>query len=84
VAVFLGLDDGDRDVRLVVQDVVGALLLAACMQLATNDDTALGEADFLANLGVEIPASCCDGWCNELGADVTFGEFFYLSYGWVP
>ena len=50
VVVVLGLDEGDGDVRLVVEDVVGALGLAAGDQLAANDDAALGEADFFADL----------------------------------
>ena len=50
VVVVLGLDEGDGDVRLVVEDVVGALGLAAGDQLAADDDAALGEADLLANL----------------------------------
>ena len=45
-----------RDVRLVVEDVVGALGLAAGDQLAADDDAALGEADFLADLRHLVPA----------------------------
>ena len=56
VVVVLGLDDGDRDVRLVVEDVVGALGLAARDQLAADDDPALGEADLLADLRHLVPA----------------------------
>ena len=56
VVVVLGLDDGDGDVGLVVEDVVGALGLAARDQLAADDDAALGEADFLADLRHLVPA----------------------------
>ena len=45
-----------RDVRLVVEDVVGALGLAARDQLAAHDDAALGEADLLADLQHLVPA----------------------------
>ena len=44
VVVVLGLDQRERDVGLVVEDVVGALGLAAGDQLAADDDAALGEA----------------------------------------
>ncbi len=46
--VVLGLDQRQRDVGLVVEDVVGPLGLAAADQLAAHDDAALGEADLLA------------------------------------
>ena len=70
MAVFLGFDDSDRDVGLIVQGVVGALLCPTRMKLATNDDALLGEAHFLPNLRVEIPASCGDGRGDVLGADI--------------
>ena len=56
VVVVLGLDEGDGDVGLVVEDVVGALGLAAGDELAADDDPALGEADLLADLRHLIPA----------------------------
>ena len=65
---------GDRDVGLVVEDVVGALGLAAGDQLAADDDPALGEADLLADLRHLVPARLLDGGRDELGADVAFGE----------
>lgn len=70
VEVVLGLDDGDGDVGFVVEDVVGAFVLAARDQLAADDDAALGEADFLADLGGEVPARAQDGGGDELRADV--------------
>ena len=42
-------------VRLGMQDVVRSLLLTAGAGLATHDDTALEEADFLANLPLKDP-----------------------------
>jgi hypothetical protein len=72
--VVLGLDEGDRDVGLVVEDVVGSLGPAAGNELASDDDSPLGEADFLANLGQLIPACLSDGRGDELTADVALGE----------
>ncbi len=77
VVVVLGLDDGDRDVRLVEEDVVGLLGLAALDRLAANDDAALGEVDLLANLGHHVPLAAVradERGRDELGADVRFGE----------
>jgi hypothetical protein len=70
----LGLNDGDRNVRLVVEDVVGALDLTPGMQLAPDDDPAFGKGDFFPNLGVQIPARRGDGGRDEFAADVTFGK----------
>ena len=53
--VVLCLDHRERDVRFVVEDVVGALGFAAQDDLAPDDDTALREADFLAQLRDLVP-----------------------------
>jgi hypothetical protein len=72
VGIVLGLDQGERDVRLVIENVVGALGLAARDQLAAHDDPAFGEANFLADLQHLVPPSPSQGGRDELGADVTF------------
>ena len=74
MVVVLRLDQGDGDVRLVVENVVGALGLAAGDQLAADDDPAFGEIDLFANLRQDIPARLLDGGRDELGADVAFAE----------
>jgi hypothetical protein len=56
VAVLLGLDQGDRNVRLIVENVVGSLGLAPRDELASDDDPTAGECDLLANLQHLIPA----------------------------
>lgn len=80
--VVLGLDDGQRQVGLVVEDEVGAARLAPGMQPATDDDAALGEGNLLADLGVQVPARLDDGRRDELGADVPFGEVLLVH--WSP
>ena len=50
VCVVLGLDHRQGNIGLVVEDIVGALGLAARDQLAAHDDPAPGEGDFLADL----------------------------------
>ena len=81
VVVVLGLDQRDRDVGLVVEDVVGTLGFASGDQLAANDDAALGEADLLADLHHFIPARLLNGRGDELGADVAFAEVFLVHAG---
>ena len=81
VVVVLGLDDGDRDVRLVVEDVVGLLGFAALDRLAADDDPALGEVGLLADLGHHVPLAAVradERGRDELGADVRFGEGFLV------
>lgn len=58
----------------VVQHVVGAAGLAACVQLAPHDDAALGERDLLAHLPLDVPARLLDGGRDALGADVAFAQ----------
>ncbi len=74
VVVVLRFDKGYGDVRLVVEDVVGALGLASDDELSANDDAAFREADLLANLRHHVPARLFDGRCDELRADIAFAE----------
>jgi hypothetical protein len=78
-----GLDQGNRNVRPVIEDVVGTLGFATGMQLAPDDDAALGEGDFLTNLRVQIPAGSGERRSDELGADVAFGEGLFHVYCWI-
>ena len=71
VRVVFGLDEGDRDIGLVVENVIGPFALASADQFAANDDAALGEADLLANLGHLVPASATNRWGNEFRTDVS-------------
>ena len=78
VGVVLGFDEGDGDVGLVVEDVVGSLALASAGQLAAYDDSALCEADLLADLRHLVPSDPAQGRSDELGADVAFAETFLV------
>ena len=78
VGVVLCLDQGDGDVGLVVEDVVGPFALASAGQLAAHGDAALGEADFLPNLRHLVPPGLAQGRGDELGADVAFAETFLV------
>ena len=61
VFVVLRLDDGNGQVLLVIEDVVSSTRLATAVHFAAHDDASLGEADFLAYLLVQIPASVANG-----------------------
>ena len=80
VAVVLGLDDGNGEIGGVVEDVVGALVLAPGVQLAADDDAAPGEADLLAHLRGEIPAGTPQGRGDVLRADVAFREVLLVLH----
>ena len=47
---------------------------ASAVQLATDDDAALGKADFFAHLPVHIPPGALYGGGNVFTADVPFGK----------
>ena len=79
--IVFGLDQRQRDVGLVIEDVVGALGFAAADQLAAHDDAALGEADLFADLRHLIPARPAYGRRDELGADVAFAEAAFIDAG---
>jgi len=56
VEVILRFNDGDRDIRLVIEDVVGKLRFPTGHHLPANVDLPLGEMDFSAELSVIVPA----------------------------
>lgn len=76
MVVVFGLDDGDGDVGLVIEDVVGPLGFAPRYELATHDDPALGKGHFLADLQHRVPASPLDGRRDEFGTNVSLAEVF--------
>ncbi len=83
VVIVLGLDDGDRDIGLVIQNVVGAFGLAARDELSAHDDAAFRESNLLANLHHAVPARALDGGAYELGADIAFAEVLFVHPGGV-
>ena len=72
--VVLSFDEGQRDIWLVIEDIVSALGLPAADQLAAHNDATLGEADFLTDLQHLVPARFAQGRRDELSADIAFGE----------
>jgi hypothetical protein len=84
VVVVLCLDDGNRNIRLVIKDVIGALRFATGDKLATHDNAAFGEGDLLANLRHPVPARALDGGADELGTDVALAEVFLVHTFYWP
>lgn len=72
--LILRLDQGKRLVGLVVQHVVRPLALAPAVELAAHDDAALGEADFLADLRLQVPAGREQSRGNQFAADITLRQ----------
>ena len=84
VGVVLGFNQGNGEIGLVVQDVIGPLGLAPADQLAAHDNAACGEADLAANLRCLVPAGLVQGRGNELGAHVAFAEACLLHNRLTP
>jgi hypothetical protein len=76
--VVLRLEHRQRDVRLVVEDVVGALRFSPRDELAANDDASLCKTDFLAKLSDLIPAGLPERGRDELGADIPLAELLLV------
>ena len=72
VIVVLCLDDGDRDIGLVVENVVSPLPCPTGMEFPSDLNPPIREADFFANLGIDVPTRRHEIGCDELGADVAF------------
>jgi hypothetical protein len=79
VVVILTLDDGDGDVRLVIKDVISALLFPALMDFPPNVNPPVREADILANLSVNVPTRRHECGRDELGADVAFAQLLFAG-----
>ena len=79
VVVVLSLDQRQGDM-LVIQDVIGALGLAARHQFAAHDNAAFGEAYLAANLRGLIPTGLNHGGGDALGADVGFAEVLLVHH----
>ena len=69
----LGLDNRDREVRIVSEEVVRALLLAAAGLAADKDDPAVGEGSLLVDgMGTIIPACSLQLRDDELPTGIGF------------
>ena len=62
-------------------NIIGPLVLGAGVQLATDDDTPLGQRELLADLRDNIPPGLLQGRGDAFGADIAFGEVFLVHLG---
>lgn len=81
MVVVFGFYNCDRDIRFVIEDIIGTLVLVPHHRFTPNDDAALGKGDFFANLGLQIPSRLNEGRRDELGADVPFAEGITVNLG---
>lgn len=78
MVVILCLNHGNRDVRFVVEDVVGPLPLAACVKPSPDIDPTIRKIDLTADLKILIPASGNDVRSDKLRTDVAFGKVLFV------
>ena len=62
----------------MLEDKVGSAGFASAVQLAPDDDAALGKAKFFEHLLVHVPAGLLNGWGDVLAADVPFGKRLFV------
>ena len=72
MVVVLRLDDGNRNIRLIIEDVVCAFLLSTRMKLSLHIDPAGSKRFFLSNLKVNVPARLRKGRSDKFCANVPF------------
>src|ERR1039458_9572370 len=72
--VVLGFYDSNRDVGLVVENVVGPLLSSPCMQLPPHINSSIREANLFTDLCVYVPTGRNETGRDAFGADVAFAE----------
>ncbi len=84
VFVVLGLDHGEGEVGLVVEDVVGALLGAAGREASLDEHPAGRESELLADLGLEVPAGGSDRGRDVLVPDLLLVEVLLAGHASSP
>ena len=80
VLVVLGLDDGEWEVGLVVEDVVCAFLGAAGREASLDEHPAGGEGELLADLCLEVPAGGGDRGRDVLVPDLLLVEVLLTGH----
>lgn len=85
--VVLRLDEGERDVGLVDEDIVGSSGNPTLYHFPANDDPAFGEVDLLPHLRHQVPLvpiRADQRRRDELGANLCFGQclLVHRSISW--
>ena len=76
--VVLRLNDGDGNVRFVIENIVGALSGSTRVEFPPDINPPVGEADFFTHLVMNVPPGRDKIGRDELGADVTLAEGFLV------
>ena len=78
VSVILRLDDSQRNIGLVVKQIVGALSLSSGSNISADDDTTVREIVLHADLLLLVPACTLNGRGNKLKFDVLLSHFMFF------
>jgi hypothetical protein len=68
-----GFNDGNREIRPIAQEIVGALLFPATRLAATHDDAAIGEGPLFRD-PVVVPPGGVKLWEDVFATSVGFSE----------
>jgi hypothetical protein len=78
VVVVFGFDDGERNIGLVIEEIVNPFAVGTAHgHRAAHDHPAGIEGHFFANL-TGLPACILDRGRNVAGADFLFGELLFV------
>lgn len=72
MVIILGLNNGDGDVRLIIQNIINTFGSAPGDGITTDIDAAIGQGNFFQKLGLGIPSGSFQSRCNEFGANIAF------------
>ena len=60
VGIVLCFYDGQRNISLVIKNVIRAFLLTASVELSVDNNFTFGEREFFPDLRVATPPCCLD------------------------
>ena len=78
VSVILRLDDSQRNIGLVVKQIVCALSLSSGRDISADNNTTVCEIVLHADLLLLVPTSALNGRGNELKFDVLLSHFMFF------
>ena len=78
VFIVLRLNDGDGNVRFVIENVVGPLPGSTGVEFPPDINPAVREADFLTHLVMKVPPGLDKMGRDELGTNIALAEGFLV------
>ena len=80
MGIVLRFNDGQRDISLVIKNVIRAFLLTTTVELAVDKNFAFSEREFFSNLRVSTPScSIDDSRSDVLGADIALSKILFVE-----